>query len=146
MADDVVMVGMACRYPEAADPQELWQSVLSRRRSFRPLPPQRLPLAEYGGEGVDQTYLTHAAVLEGWAFDRERFRIPGAAYRAVDLTHWLALETTAAALADAGLPDGAGTDRARVGVVFGNSLTGEFSRAALLRGGAQGRSVHGGRR
>jgi len=133
MADDVVMVGMACRYPEAADPQELWQSVLSRRRSFRPLPPQRLPLAEYGGEGVDQTYLTHAAVLEGWAFDRERFRIPGAAYRAVDLTHWLALETTAAALADAGLPDGAGTDRARVGVVFGNSLTGEFSRAALLR-------------
>ena len=40
---------------------------------------------------------------------------------------------SAAALADAGLPDGDGVDRTRVGVVLGNSLTGEFSRATTMR-------------
>lgn len=131
--DPVVIVGMACRYPDADDPSQLWDNVLSRRRSFRPLPAQRLPVADYGGDGADQVYLTSAAVLDGWIFDRQRFRVPGLTYRAVDLTHWLALEVAAAALADAGVLDSDRIDRNRVGVVLGNSLTGEFSRAALLR-------------
>ncbi|HKT00048.1 MAG TPA: polyketide synthase, partial [Rugosimonospora sp.] len=131
--DRVVIVGMACRYPEADDPGQLWQNVMSRRRSFRRIPAQRLPLAEYGGTDPDRTYVTHAGLIEGWQFDRERFRIPGGTFRAVDATHWLALEVSAAALAAAGWPDGEGLDRARTGVVLGNSLTGEFSRAALLR-------------
>ncbi|GLY30381.1 type I polyketide synthase [Kineosporia sp. NBRC 101731] len=132
-ADDVVIAGMACRYPDADDPARLWENVLSTRRAFRRMPPGRLSLDEYGGEGPDSTYVTHAAVLEGWEFDRHRFRVPGDIFRAVDLTHWLALETCSEALRDAGLPDGEGLDRDRVGVVLGNSLTGEFSRAALLR-------------
>ncbi|GAA5179029.1 type I polyketide synthase [Rugosimonospora acidiphila] len=133
MSPSVVIVGMACRYPEAEDPEQLWENVLGRRRSFRRIPPQRLPLSEYGGTEPDRTYVTHAGLIEGWHFDRERFRIPGGTYRAVDTTHWLALEVSAAALASAGLPEGEGLDRDRVGVVLGNSLTGEFSRAALLR-------------
>ncbi|MBM2614215.1 SDR family NAD(P)-dependent oxidoreductase [Actinoplanes sp. LDG1-06] len=131
--DDVVIVGMACRFPDADDPGQLWQSVLGRRRSFRPLPPQRLPLHDYGGEGVDQTYLTRAAVLDSWQFDRAAFRISRESYRAADPAHWLALEVSAAALRDAGLPDGDGADRDRIGVVLGNSLTGEFSRASTMR-------------
>jgi enediyne polyketide synthase len=131
--DDIAIVGMACRFPDADNPGQLWQNVLGRRRSFRPMPAQRLPLADYGGNGPDETYLTHAALLDGWAFDRGRFRIPAGTYRAVDPAHWLALEVSADALADAGLPDGEGADRSRLGVVLGNSLTGEFSRAATLR-------------
>lgn len=133
MAEPVVIAGMACRYPEAAHTEQLWENVLGRRRGFRRIPPGRLPLADYGGDDPDRTYVTHAGLLDGWQFDRARFRVPGAVYRAVDLTHWLALEVSAAALADAGLPDGAGLDRDRAGVVLGNSLTGEFSRAATLR-------------
>jgi enediyne polyketide synthase len=133
MADDVVIVGMACRYPDAQDPAQLWQNVMSRRRSFRPLPPERLPVSEYGGSGSDQLSVTRAAVLDGWQFDRQRFRVPGGTFRAVDLTHWLALDVSTAALDDAGLPGGEGVDRSRVGVVLGNSLTGEFSRATTLR-------------
>ncbi|MBU2667267.1 SDR family NAD(P)-dependent oxidoreductase [Actinoplanes bogorensis] len=131
--DGIVIVGLACRFPDADDPGQLWRSVLSRRRSFRPLPPRRLPLHDYGGEGVDQTYLTRAAVLEGWQFDRAAFRISRESFRAADPAHWLALEVSAAALRDAGLPHGEGTDRDRVGVVLGNSLTGEFSRASTVR-------------
>src|SRR5262245_35438319 len=121
---------MACQYAEAHDPDQLWQNVMSRRLSFRPLPAGRLPLDEYGGTGPDRTYVTRAAVLDGWNFERQRYRVPGATFRAVDLTHWLALDVSAEALADAGIPGGDGVDRSRVGVVLGNSLTGEFSRAA----------------
>ncbi|GGK76483.1 type I polyketide synthase [Mangrovihabitans endophyticus] len=133
MAESVVIVGMACRYAGAADTGQLWETVLSRRVGFRRIPPGRLPLAEYGGTGPDQTYVTHAALLDGWQFDRTRFRVPGSTFRAVDMAHWLALEVSSAALADAGLRDGAGLDRQRAGVILGNSLTGEFSRATTLR-------------
>lgn len=134
MTERIAVIGLACRYPDAADPGQLWETVLARRVAFRRLPPQRLPLADYGGEGADQTYLTHAGLITGWQFDRTRFRVSGQAYRAADEAHWLALETGAAALADAGFPDGAGLDRGRAGVILGNTLTGEFSRANALRG------------
>ncbi|MEV6599835.1 SDR family NAD(P)-dependent oxidoreductase [Actinoplanes sp. NPDC051346] len=133
MAERIAVVGMACRYPEADSPHQLWQNVMSRRRSFRRLPPGRLPLAEYGGDGPDQTYVTRAGLISDWTFDRQRFGVAGPTFRAVDTTHWLALDVAAAALADAGFPDGDGLDRARTGVVLGNSLTGEFTRATTLR-------------
>ncbi|SMC51885.1 type I polyketide synthase [Lentzea albidocapillata] len=131
----IAIVGMACRYPDASTPEELWQTVLGRRRAFRAIPPERLDLADYGGgpSEVDKTVARRAAVLRNWSFDRAGFRVPGALYRAVDPTHWLALDTARAALEDAGVPGGEGVDRDRTGVFIGNSLAGEFSRASLLR-------------
>ncbi len=81
----------------------------------------------------DSIYLREAAVLAGWEFDRLRFRVAGATFRVTDLTHWLALEVAAATLADAGFEDGAGLPRDATGVLVGNTLTGEFSRAQLMR-------------
>ncbi|GAA2717320.1 MULTISPECIES: type I polyketide synthase [Streptomyces] len=129
----VAVVGLGCRYPDADDPQALWQTVLAGRRAFRRLPPGRLPLTEYAGGGPDGITLERAAVLEGWAFDRAAFRVPGSTHRAADPAHWLALDVAAAALRDAGAPGGEGLDPGRVGVVLGNSLTGEFSRTGQLR-------------
>lgn len=128
----IAVVGIACRYPDAEGPAELWEAVLGRRRAFRLLPDRRLG-AGYRGSEPDQTYVTHAGLLRGWEFDRHRFEVPGPLFRAVDQTHWLALQTCAEALSDAGFPDADGLDRDRAGVVLGNSLTGEFSRAAQLR-------------
>ncbi|WP_158895169.1 type I polyketide synthase [Amycolatopsis anabasis] len=134
--EPIAVVGLACRYPDADDPGQLWEAVLHRRRAFRRLPPQRLDLTDYWDadrDAPDRTYSTQAAVLEGWRFDREAFRIPGEVFRAADPAHWLALETAARALDDAGHPAGAGLDRDRVAVVIGNSLTGEVTRARTLR-------------
>ncbi|NUS65703.1 MAG: SDR family NAD(P)-dependent oxidoreductase [Saccharothrix sp.] len=130
----IAIVGMACRYPDADSPEELWQTVLGRRRAFRGIPESRLS-SDYIGprDDPDRTYVEQAGLLRDWEFDRHRFGVPGPLHRATDQTHWLALQVAAEALADAGFPDAEGLDREQAGVVLGNSLTGEFTRAHQLR-------------
>src|SRR5919197_1166475 len=67
---------MACVYPDARNPAELWENALAQR---------------------------------------------------------LALDVAAKALADAGFAEGRGLPRETTGVLLGNTLTGEFSRANTLR-------------
>jgi enediyne polyketide synthase len=134
--EGIAIVGMACRYPDAGSPAELWENVLARRRAFRRVPPERLRLADYPDRrpgDPDSLLLAEAAVLDGWEFDRVRFRVAGATFRATDLVHWLALDVAAEALADAGFPDAEGLPRDMTGVLLGNTLTGEFSRSHLMR-------------
>ena len=60
----IAVVGMACRYPGASSPKELWEDVLAQRRAFRRIPESRLRLADYGSAdraAADRTYLTDAA-------------------------------------------------------------------------------------
>jgi enediyne polyketide synthase len=138
-ATPIAIVGLACRFPDADDPLALFESALAGRRAFRRLPPGRLGAVadpDAGrGAGLAGTASTarRAAVLEGWQFDRAGFAIPEHTYLATDPAHWLALETAGRALADAGFPGAQGLARDRAGVIIGNTLTGEVSRAAALR-------------
>ncbi|MCK2244575.1 MULTISPECIES: SDR family NAD(P)-dependent oxidoreductase [unclassified Crossiella] len=135
MPESIAVIGLGCRYPDADSPRELWENVLAQHRSFRRIPPERLPLADYhhtDPTAPDKFYSPYAAVLADYAFDRLRHRVSGATFRAVDTTHWLAVDVAERALADAGFAALA-VDPDRVGVVVGNTLTGEFSRTAALR-------------
>ena len=130
MRSSIAIVGMACQYPDARSPRELWENVLAQRRAFRQMPPERLNLDDYYSPdpaAPDKIYMTQAAVLKDYEFDRVRFRVAGTTFRSADMTHWLALDVAAQALADAGFPDGSGLAREMTGVVLGNTLTGEFS-------------------
>ncbi|MFD7703161.1 SDR family NAD(P)-dependent oxidoreductase [Streptomyces caelestis] len=132
----IAIVGMACRYPDATDPKELWDNAVAGRRAFRRLPDVRMNLDDYWDADPttpDAFYARTAAVIEGYEFDRIAHRIAGSTFRSTDLTHWLALDTAGRALADAGFPGGEGLPRERTGVVVGNTLTGEFSRANVMR-------------
>lgn len=136
MSTKIAIVGMACRYGDAKSPIELWENVLTQRRAFRDIPTNRLNHQDYisaDPHEIDKTYVTKASVLKDYEFDRLRYRVSGNTYRAADLTHWLALDIAAQALADAGFENGDGLPRQAVRVVVGNSLTGEFSRANLMR-------------
>src|SRR5437016_8977305 len=111
MRSSVAVVGMGCRYPDARSPQDLWDNVLARRRAFRRIPDVRLSLQDYySAEPAvpDTLYADQAAVIEGYEFDRVRFRIVGSTYRSADTAHWLALDVASQALADAGFLDGEG--------------------------------------
>jgi enediyne polyketide synthase len=135
-ATPIAIVGLACRFPDADDPLALFESALAGRRAFRRLPSGRLGAVanhDAGLAGTASRAVPRAAVLEGWQFDRVGFAIPEHTYLATDPAHWLALETAGRALADAGFPGGQGLARDRAGVIIGNTLTGEVSRAAALR-------------
>ena len=132
----IAVVGIGLTYPDADSPDELWENVLSGRRAFRRIPDERMNLADYWSEdpqAEDRFYSQKAAVLRGFTFDRMRYRVSGTSFRSTDMTHWLALETMSRALEDAGFPEGEGLPRRSTGVVVGNSLTGEFSRANTMR-------------
>jgi enediyne polyketide synthase len=136
MSSAIAIVGMACCYPGARSPLELWENVLAQRRAFRRLPPERLRLQDYFSNDLsapDAIYASQAAVIEGYEFDRVRFRVAGSVFRSVDLAHWLALDVADQALKDAGFIEGHGLPVETTGVLVGNTLTGEFSRAATLR-------------
>src|SRR5262249_3905457 len=93
----IAVVGMACRYPGACSPAELWDNVLACRREFRRVPAERLRLEDYlaDPQHPDSIYSTEAALIEGWEFDRVRFNVSGTMFRSADLAHWLALEVAA---------------------------------------------------
>ncbi|WP_024875062.1 type I polyketide synthase [Saccharomonospora piscinae] len=132
----IAIVGIGLRYPDAASTKDLWDNVLAGRRAFRRLPDERMNHADYYSpdpNATDRFYTQKAAVLRDYQFDRLKYKVAGSTFRSTDLTHWLALDVAAAALADAGFPDAEGLPRETTGVVFGNSLTGEFSRANLMR-------------
>lgn len=136
MTPGIAVIGMACRYPDAGTPEDLWKNVLAQRRSFRRIPPERLRLQDYHSPDhsrPDSTYSTNASVIADYEFDRARYRVAGSTYRAADLTHWLALDVAAQALESAWFPQGEGLPKETTGVVLGNTLTGEFSRASTMR-------------
>ncbi|HET9283534.1 MAG TPA: SDR family NAD(P)-dependent oxidoreductase [Candidatus Angelobacter sp.] len=133
--DAIAIVGMACRYAEACSPRQLWENVLAQRRSFRRLPRVRLNLDDYSADAQSEDLIAPimAAVLDDYEFDCSRFHISRDAFLSTDLSHWLALDVAEQALTDAKLLDASTEQRERTAVYVGNSLTGEFSRANLLR-------------
>ena len=135
MKAEIYVVGMAAYYAGAKDLKEFWETVLARRSGFREFPRQRMALADYGSlnrDDRDKTYVTRAALIDGFEFDWHAQRVPKAVFEATDPVHWLALTTAIAAIKEADV-DLDAVGRERVGVILGNSLTGEVSRANLLR-------------
>lgn len=131
----IAVTGMACRYADVRSPMQLWENALAQRQSFRRIPQVRLNLADYSLERQNDDYITAtmAAVLDDYEFDRAGFHVSHDAFATTDLTHWLALDIASQALADAKLLHATTEQRERTSVYVGNSLTGEFSRANLMR-------------
>lgn len=136
MTPAVAIVGMACRYPDARSPDDLWDNVLAQRQAFRRIPSERLRLDDYlstDRSAPDRTYSVNAALIENYEFDRVRFRVVGTTFRSADLAHWVALDIADRALTDGGFINSEDLPREATGVFVGNTLTGEFSRASLMR-------------
>jgi acyl transferase domain-containing protein/NAD(P)-dependent dehydrogenase (short-subunit alcohol dehydrogenase family)/acyl carrier protein/3-hydroxymyristoyl/3-hydroxydecanoyl-(acyl carrier protein) dehydratase/acyl-CoA thioesterase FadM len=133
--NQIAVIGIGNYYPGAKNPKDLWRNILARRRQFRKMPDQRLPLSEYFDADPttpDKTYGEYAAVIDDFQFDWASKRIPKITYESTDIVHWLALEIANQALEDAGLAKGS-IQQEKTGVIVGNSLTGEFMRSYAMR-------------
>jgi acyl transferase domain-containing protein/NAD(P)-dependent dehydrogenase (short-subunit alcohol dehydrogenase family)/phosphopantetheinyl transferase/acyl carrier protein/3-hydroxymyristoyl/3-hydroxydecanoyl-(acyl carrier protein) dehydratase len=135
VSTDIAIVGLGCHYPGARNPQELWENVLGRRREFRRFLNQRLPLSDYFDPDPtvpDKVYISNAAYIDDFVFDWLARRIPKKTFEGTDIVQWLALEVAENALKDAGYTRDT-IPRERTGVILGNTLTGEQSRANNMR-------------
>ena len=77
--NNIAIIGMACIYPGAHSPEELWQNILAGRRFFRKAPAERFPLDDYFDANPlspGKSYCDQMAVISDWAFDPLEFRIP----------------------------------------------------------------------
>jgi enediyne polyketide synthase len=136
VSSKIAVVGLACRYPDADTPTDLFTNSISQRRSFRKIPEQRLSSAYFdtNGNHPDKAYVQQAAVLKNFEFDRAKFKVPLSSYQNTDMTHWLALTVAAEAIQDIQFRKNQfELDNESVRVVVGNTLTGEFSRSNMMR-------------
>ncbi|MEN8262910.1 MAG: type I polyketide synthase, partial [Nitrospirota bacterium] len=131
----IAITGMACQYPGAKDLRNFWENILAKRRQFRPFPDIRLPLSDYydpDPDTPDKTYCNKAALIDGFKFDWAGHRIPKSTIDSTDIAHWLALEVAIRSLKDAGF-NRENVPIEKSGVILGNTLTGEQTRAEGLR-------------
>jgi len=135
MSCPIAIIGMACRYPDADTVDQLFENSLAQRRAFRKIPDVRLASGYFDdtGKAKDRAYARQAAVIKGFDFDREWFRVSQASYEVTDLTHWLALTVARETIEDIRFRKHKGPDNDAVRVIVGNTLTGEFARANLIR-------------
>ena len=131
---DIAVIGIACNYPGSSTLKELWENILARRVQFRRIIDQRLPLEDYyDAEAKEETtYLTKAALIDGFEFNWAKWRIPKKTYESTDIVHWLALDTALKAIEDAGYELN-NIPLETTGVILGNTLTGEQTRSQTLR-------------
>jgi enediyne polyketide synthase len=71
----IAIIGMACEFPGAHSPEELWQNVLAGRRFFRKAPTERLPREYFDSDPLvpGKSYCDQMAVIEGWQLTRLNF-------------------------------------------------------------------------
>ncbi len=125
--DPLAIVGLACRFPGAADPTALWEMLLSGGEAVRPMPGSRRR-GYFPAPGESE------APRAGWleevdTFDAEFFAISPREAVAIDPQQRLALELACEAFHDAGLPL-TNLRGSRTGVFLGIS-TGDYGQRQL---------------
>ena len=115
MLNGIAILGLACEFPGAHTPQELWETALFKRRWFRKIPPERLSDTYFDvrGGAPDTTYIRSAGILEGYAFPQRRFDLGSHDLLAADFAQWLALDCADRALTDSALGDALPRDSTR---------------------------------
>jgi len=133
--NEIAIIGMGCYYPGASNLTDLWENIVSRREEFRTFPDERLPVDKYSDltqSDSDKSYVTQGTFIDGFEFDWMGYRIPKKTVESSDIVHWLTYEIAFRALKDAGYTK-ENIPKDKTGVIIGNTLTGEQTRASYIR-------------
>lgn len=130
----VAIVGMACRLPDADDPETLWRNVLQRRVSFREIDRWRHRIfLEAPPRDPHFTATRKAAFLDRVdLFAGPHFGIAPRRAESLDPQQRLSLEVVREALQDAAL-EGRPFDRRRTAVFMGASVS-EYAQLGTMGG------------
>lgn len=109
--EPIAIVGMACRYAGADDPESLWQRALQGRSAIGDLPETRWPVSLYrpsgkamsrNREAFFRVYAPRAALVQDRPFASREFGLPPTTVAQMDHTHPWCLEVAREAVRDAG--------------------------------------------
>ncbi len=122
--DDIAIIGMACRLPQAEAKEQFWKNLVAGRDSIRAFPlARRADLAAIDATGADLFDGGFLDSVDG--FDNEYFRIPPVLARQIDPYQRLLMETLVETMEDAGYHRGAVYGKP-IGVFVGNDHTHRF--------------------
>ncbi|MBF0210998.1 MAG: KR domain-containing protein, partial [Desulfamplus sp.] len=74
--DEIAVIGMGCILPDANNPEELWENILSKRYSIREMEDTRIRKDLYydpNRSAEDKAYTMLAGYIKDFKFDNERF-------------------------------------------------------------------------
>jgi len=128
-AEPIALIGLACRFPDAAGPDQFWDNLAAGRESIGPLPEGRMEDVRRVGGGRHR--LMHAGFLEAVdKFDADYFNIPPRTAMQMDPYHRMLLQVFIEAIEDAGYHRGQ-LQGQRVGVFVGNDHTHRLATSYL---------------
>lgn len=109
--EPIAIVGMACRYAGADDPESLWERAIQGHSAVGDLPEERWPVSLYhepgkvaarNREAFFRVYTPKAALVKSRPFPFREFGLPPTAVAQMDHTHLWCLEVARDAVRDAG--------------------------------------------
>ena len=113
---DIAIIGLSCRFPQAPDPEKFWQLIAAGQAVFQPMPESRK-----FRHALENPQDMRGGFLESpYLFDQERFGISDAEAVYMDPQQRIMLELAVEAMENAGYAD------------WGNQLVGVFVGADQL--------------
>ncbi|MBI4820903.1 MAG: SDR family NAD(P)-dependent oxidoreductase [Deltaproteobacteria bacterium] len=127
--EPIAIVGMGCRFPDAKDPDALWQRLLEAKDLFTDPPPDRWKPEIYwqkGDRAPYRTYSKRGAFVRDFTADWRRYKVPPKLVEHNDPLQFMLLESALDALEHAKV-DVAKIDRTKVGVVMGTVFGSDYA-------------------
>lgn len=103
--DDIAVIEMACRFPDASSPEEFWDNLVKGKCSISEIPEERWDINQYYSPNVDPTKTncrTGAFIDKPFDFDAEFFNISNEEAAVMDPQQRIILELTYEILERAG--------------------------------------------
>ena len=135
LSRSVAIIGAACRFPRADDPEEFWSNIVAGRTAFSDIPRDRWDHRAFfhaSQREVDKTWTARGSFIDGYRkFAALHYGIAPRRLEVMDPQQRLLIETTRGAIQDAGY-ETRSFDRSRTGVFVGVSIS-EFKNLAMAR-------------
>lgn len=128
--EPIAIIGMACRFPDADNPDQFWDNIASGKSSIKDFPPARMEDFRLNGGNVNSP-MQKAGFLELVDyFDSEYFNIPPKTAKQMDPYHRLMLQNFIETIEDAGYHRGYLHGKS-IGVYVGNDHTHRYLTSYL---------------
>lgn len=108
MTEDIAIIGMSCRFPDADDPHRFWDNLQKGKHSIREIPPERWDINKYYTPDISE----YNKSISKWCglvnhvdhFDHRFFQISPREARYMDPQQRLLLEETWHCIENSGVP------------------------------------------